>query len=88
MSAQIIRQHFEAGELVDLPGHCKLCGATAPDESPHLMHDPYGKGDPLVFCSAACLHNAEHLFDGLDAENLALLDVAIGVVEARTAVLS
>ena len=87
MSASTLQEHFAAGELTDLPGHCKLCGATAP-ESPHLMHDPYGKGDPLVFCSPECLYKAEHIFDGLSADTLAVLDVAISAVEARTAVLS
>ena len=39
----ILDEHLEAGELTDLPGHCKFCGSICPVWLP-LSHDAWGEG--------------------------------------------
>lgn len=70
---------IEAGELTDLPGHCKICGTEI--EVAHLMYDPDGRGTPIEFCSASCLHDAETLFSGLSAQQLDKVDELISEQE-------
>lgn len=47
------------------------------------MHDPSGQHDPIKFCSAGCLYDAEHIFDGLTAEKLKELEIAVSQEEAK-----
>lgn len=72
-----------AGELTDLPGHCKLCGSKVETED-HPMHDPTGLGKPLFFCSAECLTEASSIFDDFPKEGTGKLSLLIAEQERKT----
>lgn len=80
-----LKRHMSAGEETDLPGHCRFCGEEITGE-PHLMQDPSGQGKPIEFCSAECLYDAEHTFDGLSPEKLQELEIAVSQQEAKSGI--
>lgn len=80
---RVMKKIRAAGELTDLPGHCKVCAAKVETED-HPMHDPGGTHPPLFFCSAECLADAESIFDGMPKEALNQLDALISERERET----
>jgi len=84
-----LKEHFDAGPLTDLPGHCKWCGGVIPDGTEFLMHDPgyergnAAAGDPVAFCTAECLYKAERIFDGMTQSQLAQVEAAIEQVRSE-----
>lgn len=82
MGKSFMQEHLEAGELTDLPGHCKFCGKEI--ITVHAVPLPPGEVEPsLQCCSAECVFKIEHFFDDLPAEKLKELEVAIAQAEMK-----
>lgn len=78
MSVEILQKHLKVGgPSCDIEGNCRFCGERVEHRGVHLMHDPDGKRLPIEFCSAQCLHDAEHTFDHLSTAQLVAIASAI-----------